>query len=161
MQLIYGVGDIVKIVPELESCGDGWVDDMLKWGGFAMTISEKSEDEDYYHMEEDDGEWCWLPEMISELLVPASAMSAEYSVGDRVIIARREQCEAIADRQPGFIPAMDKWCGEVVTIRHMNKFGTYGVEENPFSWGNFMIKGLENEFSFIPATSEELMNLLL
>ena len=170
MELLYKVGDIVRIVPDLDLAGDRHAHSMKEWEGAFVTISELYDDDMCYGIKEDKTDndslgWSWCPEMIAELILPASVRLARYKPGDRVVIANEKRCYLKADKL-SFVHPMSKWCGEVMTVSSVDSNNpTYHYMEetsNRCIWCSYMIEGLESELDFEAATDEaDLMRLLL
>ena len=90
--------------------------------------------------------------------------TTQYNIGDRVVIVDESEFSMEDSRFPGWVPEMRRWCGEVMTIAEItDRYRYYKMAEDPrWSWGNYMIAGLEEqeESLFESATGEELISLL-
>ena len=134
-EMLYHVGDRVRIAAERNS--ERWDEDgeMEEWCGRVMTVVEVLDN--CYFMEEDDGIWDWYPEMIAEIVLERPQV---YKVGDRVTIS-------LTTSGSGWARSMEVWLGSSMTISSVVDGGRYyHMEEDSGKrlWSPRMIAGLSS-----------------
>lgn len=78
---------------------------------------------------------------------------AKYKVGDKVRVRSDLKCHKVyymEDKETGdsFVEGMDELLGKVVTIKEINMFQKYRIEEMEYNWTDEMFEGLAEEPEF-------------